>query len=241
MSYTPPGVNEMIYAVQTGVSVYEKPSRDATRLLTNNQYDDHSLREFRAGDPVGRIVSQQLWPNPTYTENFLKVQYWTWENQGSSILGLFGKNVQIFHEGFVSVEDDPAWWIRETHRAVASTTTQADAMRQEILTVIRSTVGVPEPVSIEKQAVGGTDDWLITFPNGYPVLYSNWKKLSEDNKRSNTTALVPKNSIGADGTGKGLGDGSTFFTTKNILIMAGIVVLAGVALMLYIFKKKPKK
>jgi hypothetical protein len=240
MSYTPPGVNEMIYAVQTGVGVYDKPSRDANRLLTNNQYGDHSLREFRAGDPIGRIVGQQLWPNSTFSENFLKVQYWTWENQGSSILGLFGKNVQIFHEGYVSVDDDPTWWIRETHRAVAATTTQADTMRQEILTVIKSTAGVPDPVSIEKQTKDGVDDWLITFPNGYPILYSDWKKLSEANKRSNSTLKVPAPGL-TDGDGKGLGGGSTFFTTKNILIMAGIVVLAGVALTLYIYKKKPKK
>ncbi|GAB3761379.1 hypothetical protein [Spirosoma pomorum] len=239
MNYSPPQVNEMIYAVKEGVGVYDNPSKSANRLLTNSENDDHKLRDWKAGEAIGPILSQDLIPNKEQTESFLKVQYWTWENQGVGIIPLFRKNVKILHEGYIAVADDGDWWVRQTHKDVVDKTTEADAKRQAILTDIKSTANVPAPLSVEKQG----DDWLISFPNGYEVLYADWQKLSATDKRSNTGLKVTTAGL-SGGSGKGAADGgggSSFFTTQNMLIMAGIVVLAGVALTLYFTKKKPKK
>jgi LPXTG-motif cell wall-anchored protein len=244
MSYSPPSENEMIYAVKDDVGLWSSASTTSTRLQTNSQYGDHSLRYYHAGEAMGRVIGKELYPSPGGSEQFIKIQYWTWENRSVGIIGLLRENVQIFHEGYVAVSDEPTSWIRDSHRSVVANTRETDNKRQEIENDVLTTADVPTPTLIDKVLVDGQEQWQITFPNGWKVYYNDWKKMSPDARRTNTSMKLTGNGL-IDGKGNGKGTGKdetpTFFTTTNILIIVGIVIALGVAAFLYFRKRKLAK
>ncbi len=250
MTYVSPKAGEMLYAKRTGVSVYAAPSTTSERLLTNSKTNDHNLRDFQAGDQIGTVLLEDPYVSPDGNK-FLKVQYWTWERSGDNVFGfkIFGDgNVQMFHEGYINVEDEPEGWIRETWRQLDLNRSEQSDKAAEIETALKSYPGVPSPTSVEKHTDSkGVETWWVTWPNGYTADFDEFVKASAEDKvtlttRTKTTKTGLTDDTTTD-TGKkktdtGKGDGSGLFTTTNILIGVGVLGMFGLLLTLLLRKQK---
>lgn len=246
MAYQPPHVAEMLIAQRDGVKVYAQPSTSAQVLLTNSQYNDHSLRPFLKGDPVGRVLEDKTYVSQSGTE-FVKIQYWTWEREGDNVFGFKiggNANVQIFHEGYVSVDDEPEWWIRQTWQLLNAEQTEQEDKADEVTAYLSGLSGVPTPTEVfVKTSSDGIKSTWLTFANGYEVEFEAFKKLAPETKRTLTTrdptksSLLDTNNGGNSGKG-GDGSGSSLFTTTNVLIGVGVLCAFGVLLVIILRKKK---
>ena len=241
MAYHPPREGEMIYATKTGVSVFTSASRNSPRSLTNNEYKDHSLREFQKDEAIGTVLSA----DPIFGldgNQFLKVQNWVWifVDDGFIKLGLVGHNEKEFHESYVDITDEPLGWIREDWKNGNTQSSEQDSKTAEIEAYISKYPGVPKPISVSKRLEdNGAIHWDITFPNGNTVDYDEFKDLTPEAKITVSsrdplkTVVVngPRTGTAADNTP------STLLSTQNLLI-AGSVVGLFILLVVLLRRKK---
>jgi hypothetical protein len=245
MAYIAPREGEMLYCKKAGVPLYKSASTASERLKTNSEYNDHSLRDYEQGEPIGTlIIGQTIYGSDG--NQFVKVRYWTWENEPDNAFdSIFGtgigksKNVQMFHEGYLNTDDEPEWWVRESWRYADTEHTEQQTKSAEIETSLKQYAGVPAPKTIEKHIdTAGRESWWVSWINGYTVDFDDFIKLPAADKVTLTTR-DPKKAVSMSLTAakdSSTNTSTSFLTPMNMLI--GVAVLGLFGMLVFLLTRK---
>lgn len=230
-----PAIDEMLWSTQDNTPVYYDPKITAERVKSNYEIDQ-SFHDFRKGDQIGKLLDDGIIRDDA-GNLFFKVQVWQWKRTGIKFLGSY-EPYQEFFEAYVRVDQEPAYWIRQSRKDAYQQAQQKTTVDSDVEGYISGLRGVPQPTEITKD-----DDGTIrlTFANGYKTTFKELKNLSADAVRTLTTedkakkvetTLDPKKL-----TSDGVGGSSGILTTKVILIGLGSLMAFGLLIFLTLRKK----